>query len=238
MQPLERRRPLYETVGEEIKRHIVQEGLRPGDALEPEGKIAERLGVSRVSVREAIKSLSSLGILESQQGSGVFVREFSFDALLDNLPYGLLRDLEKLSEILEIRCVLEKGLVGKAIARLTEERLAALRATLAEMEAKAGAGESISDTDRDFHRQLFADLGNATVLKLLDIFWLAFNKAAQQVAITTPNPRKTYRDHAAIVEAVAAGDAAGAQEALRNHYADILGRLERTQAALHSERTE
>ena len=75
MQTLERSPSVFDAVQDALKTHIVEHGLRPGDMLEPEGRIAERLGVSRVTVREAVKALSSLGILESRRGSGVFVRE-------------------------------------------------------------------------------------------------------------------------------------------------------------------
>lgn len=232
MQTLERPPSVFDAVQDALKAHIVERGLRPGDMLEPEGRIAERLGVSRVTVREAVKSLSSLGILESRRGSGVFVREFSFDAVLDALPYGLLTDLRRLDEVLEIRRVLEAGLVDRVVADLTPERLAELRAMVDRMWTHVDDPDALAADDRAFHRALLADLGNETVLKLLDVFWRAFRTAVERVDLRTDDPKRTIEDHAAIVEAVAAGDAEGARAALERHYHGIAGRLRRAQRRL------
>jgi DNA-binding FadR family transcriptional regulator len=232
MQTLERPPSVYEAVQDALKAHIVEQGLRPGDMLEPEGRIAERLGVSRVSVREAVKALSSLGILESRRGSGVFVREFSFDAVLDALPYGLLTDLRRLDEVLEIRRLLEVGLIDRVVADLPPARLAELRAVVARMWAHVDDPDALAADDRAFHRALLADRGNETVLKLLDVFWRAFRTAVERVDLRTDDPARTIEDHAAIVEAVAAGDAVGARGALERHYHGIAGRLQRAQRRL------
>jgi DNA-binding FadR family transcriptional regulator len=232
MQTLERPPSVYEAVQDAIKAHISEQGLRPGDMLEPEGRIAERLGVSRVTVREAVKALSSLGILESRRGSGVFVREFSFDALLDNLPYGLLTDLRKLDEVLEIRRVLETGLVERAVAAMGPARPSDLRGVVARMWTHLDAPDALAADDRAFHRTLFADLGNETVLRLLDVFWRAFATAVARVDLRTDDPARTVEDHAAIAEAVGAGDAGRARRALDHHYEGIAGRLRRAQRRL------
>jgi DNA-binding FadR family transcriptional regulator len=229
MQTLPRPPSVYEAVQDALKSHILESGLRPGDMLEPEGRIAERLGVSRVTVREAVKALSSLGILESRRGSGVFVREFSFDAVLDALPYGLLTDLRRLDEVLEIRRVLEAGLIERVVDEITPSRLGELRAVLARMWTHAGDPDALAADDRAFHRALLADLGNETALKLLDVFWRAFRTAVERVDLRTDAPARTIEDHAAIVEAVAGGDAVGARRALEHHYAGIAGRLRRAQ---------
>ncbi len=236
MQTLERQPSVYEAVQDAIKTHIAERGLRPGDPLESEGKIADHLGVSRVTVREAIKGLSSLGILESRRGSGVFVREFSFDALLDNLPYALRTDLRRLEEVLEIRSVLETGLVGKAMAAMGTERPKDLRRVVARMRTHLSAPDELAADDRAFHRTLFADLGNETVMRLLDVFWCAFRAAVERIDLHTEEPEKTIDDHAAIVEAVEAADAAGARQALERHYEGIADRLQRAQR--HIERRE
>jgi len=232
MQTLDRPPSVYEAVQDALKAHIVEQGLRPGDMLEPEGRIAERLGVSRVTVREAVKALSSLGILESRRGSGVFVREFSFDAVLDALPYGLLTDLRRLDEVLEIRRLLEVGLIDRAVADLAPARLAELRAVVARMWTHVDDPDALAADDRAFHRALLADLGNETVLKLLDVFWRAFRTAVERVDLRTDDPARTIEDHAAIVEAIGSGDAEGARGALERHYQGIAGRLRRAQRRL------
>jgi DNA-binding FadR family transcriptional regulator len=78
---------------------------------------------------------------------------------------------------------------------------------------------------------LFEALGNQTLLRLLDVFWLTFNKAAAHADLHDTDPLRTYRDHRAIVEAIAAGDAAATRRALDQHYDGLKGRLARARQA-------
>ncbi|TIT84305.1 MAG: FadR family transcriptional regulator, partial [Mesorhizobium sp.] len=89
LEPLNRPPLLHVTVQESLRNYIEANRLKAGDALPPETFLAQQLGVGRNSVREAIKALESIGILETRRGIGVFVKEFSFKPLLDNLAYGL-----------------------------------------------------------------------------------------------------------------------------------------------------
>lgn len=228
--PLERPAPLHATVQEAIRTYIVEHSLRPGEALPPETDLARQLGVSRNSVREAVKALESLGILEARRGSGLYVAEFSFDPLLDNLTYGLRFDFDQLAELLEVRRVLETGLVSKATQAMSPASLEALGQTVEQMRQRAEANESITEEDRRFHQNLFEPLGNATLLKLLDIFWRTYQDAAHTTDMRDIDLVGTYRDHAAIFEAVKAGDVERAQTALDKHYDGLVGRLARIQA--------
>lgn len=223
--PIERPPSLHHSVQGAIRAYILKHGLRAGDALPPEHELARQLGVGRNSVREAVKALDSLGVLEARRGSGLFVRAFSFEPLLASLPYGLLVDLQELAELLEIRRVLETGMIESAIATVGEPGLQELRLTVERMAARAALGEAFLDEDRRFHQLLFAGLGNRTLLKLLEVFWLTFRQAAEHADIGNTDPMRTYRDHAAIVEAVAAGDATEARRALDRHYEGITDRL-------------
>ena len=93
-QPLQRPPSLPETVQTAIRNFIADNNLRTGDALPPETQLTKQLGVSRNAIREAVKSLEMVGIVEVRRGSGLFVGDFSLDPLLDNLPYGLMSDLQ------------------------------------------------------------------------------------------------------------------------------------------------
>lgn len=228
--PLVRPALLHETVQEAIRTYILENQLRPGDALPPETDLARQLGVSRNSVREAVKSLESLGILEVRRGSGLYVAEFSFDPLLDNLTYGLRFDFNQLAELLEVRRVLETGLVGKTMQAITPQTLNALGETVEQMRVNAEADRSITEEDRRFHQILFEPLGNIALLKLLDIFWRTYQDAARTHDMRNTDLLGTYRDHAAIFEAVRDQDAERARTALDTHYDGLVGRLERIQA--------
>lgn len=229
LKPLARPVSLHESVQEAIRAYIVANALRPGEALPPEGDLARQLGVSRNSVREAVKALESLGILEARRGSGLFVAEFSFDPLLENLTYGLRFDLNQLAELLEVRRVLETGLIGDAVAAMSPASHAALRETVEQMRQRAEANESITEADRQFHQILFEPLGNTTLLKLLDVFWRTYQEAARTTDMRNDDLVGTYRDHAAIQDAVQAKDVERARVGLDHHYAGLKGRLARIQ---------
>lgn len=229
LQKVDRPPLLHQTVQVALREFIDVNGLRPGDALPSEGDLALQLGVSRNSVREAVKAMESTGVLEARRGSGVFVAAFSLDALLDHLPYGLIDDLSELSDLLDVRRALEIGLVGQALPTISAERISALRAVLVEMREHAKRHAGFPEQDRIFHRTLFEATGNRVMLRLLDVFWLAWQRAAESIDIQDRTPLRTYQDHVAIVDAVESGDAVATRAALEHHYKGIQLRLLETE---------
>lgn len=221
LRPLDRPPLLHVSVQDSLKRYIVENALKGGDVLPAEAMLARNLGVSRNSVREAVKALESLGMLETRRGIGVFVRAFSLDALIDNLPYALGQSLRDIEEIIEIRKTLEVAMVERAIERISPDDLVALRKILDEMRHKAERGESFAQADQTFHSLLFRVLDNRMLTRMIEVFWLAFRRAAELIDTENPNPMQTYRDHEAIVEAVEQRDASLARERLARHYHGI-----------------
>jgi DNA-binding FadR family transcriptional regulator len=238
LKPLARQPLLHRSVQDAIRAYIIDNRLRAGDVLPPETDLARQLGVSRNSVREAVKALESLGILETRRGSGLYVRAFSFDPLLENLSYGLLFDLRELAELLEIRRALETGLVGAAMRAMTRANVEALGEVVQDMAARARRAEGFFEEDRRFHQVLFEPLGNQTLLKLLDVFWLTYREASRQTDMQNPDLIPTYEDHAAIYDAIAAHDELEARAALDRHYAGITRRLAQAQAQLQCDVSE
>jgi DNA-binding FadR family transcriptional regulator len=219
--PLSRPPLLHVSVQESLRGFIEENKLKAGDALPPETFLAQQLGVGRNSVREAIKALESLGILETRRGIGVFVKEFSFKPLLDNLAYGLQDSLRDVEELREIRRVLETGLIGKTIEAISGEDIAALRDVTESMRRHAEKNESFAAQDQQFHQLLFRCQNNRMLSALIDIFWQAFNKASNFANLGNPTPLATWRDHHEIVEAVAAKDVERARQRLDDHYRGI-----------------
>ncbi len=113
------------------------------------------------------------------------------------------------------------------MATMPEQQLDRLRQTLVAMRQLAEQGQAFPDADREFHQRLFENLHNKTLLTLADTFWLTFRKAAGQTQIDDHDPLRTYNDHAAIVDAVAARDVARARVLLEQHYTGIVDRLTR-----------
>jgi DNA-binding FadR family transcriptional regulator len=222
-QRLESAAPLHKTVQQEIRNYIIRHGLRPGDPLKPEAELARVFGVSRNSVREAVKALESTGVLETRRGSGVYVRDFSFAPLLDHLPYGLMKGRRAISELLALRKALEAALIADAMQVVSESSVDAMREMLAEMHDLAEQNQPFPEQDRQFHRLLFTDLGNDMLLSLFDLFWLAFHHAAPPARGRTP--MEAYQAHAKILDAILTGDPDQARAAVRAHYVGIESRL-------------
>jgi DNA-binding FadR family transcriptional regulator len=219
---------LHESAQEQIKEYILARGLKGGDALQTEGRLAQALGISRTSVREAVKALESLGILEARPGVGLFVRTFSFDPIVDNLGYSLAFDGHRLAELLAVRKHLEAGFVEDVAGRATPTQLRVLRSVVDRMGERVALETQTTDfqeEDRFFHRTLYGGLGNELLLKLLDVFWTTYRRLRDQARVEAVDPVRTWEDHRRIVEALERRDGAAARAAMVRHFAGVEGRL-------------
>lgn len=200
--------------------------MKPHDRLPPEAEIAQQLDVSRTSVREAIKGLEALGIVESRAGAGVFVRPFSFSPILDNLGYGISYGIQELEEILDVRTLLETSVAKDLIAFVTTDQIAALSEVLQRMQLEARRGRYSADADRSFHRALDGNLANATLRRILDIFWEVFDAARRNASIPDPaDPLETLEKHSDILKALEARDEERLRSSLADHTSGVRSRI-------------
>jgi len=221
IKPLQRAPLLHVSVRESLRAYIVDNRLQAGAILPPEGEIAAQLGVSRSSVREAIRALELAGILESRRGVGIFVKAFSFEPLLENLAYGLGDTLRHIEEVISVRRTLEVGLIDKTLTLIDTDDIQELRMTLEKMRKHAERGAAFPDEDRHFHQLLFRCQNNGVLSQLIDVFWLAFYKASDFVNLENVDPIQTWRDHVAIVDAIEARDVSAVRAHLNHHYQGI-----------------
>jgi len=226
MKALSQKPLLYRLVQDEIKSYIIQNALEPGDSLPSEVELAQQLEVSRNSVREAVKALETLEIVEARSGAGLFVGNFSFDSLLDNLGYGILFHMKELADILEVRFHVEYGMVERAIEAVTPEQIERLDEILEDMRALVEQGNYEAENDRLFHQILWANVDNQVVQKILDVFWGIFWQARERAFIPEPvDLMKTYQRHVRILDALKKEDVAALQESMVFHYEGIKERL-------------
>jgi len=220
--PKSLRQPVIsEAVRDYIKEYIIIHNLQPGSPLLPESQLSEELGISRSSVREAVKSLQSLGLIEVRRGDGLYVRETNFDAITEILSYNLRLNPEMLVEVLHLRMWLESAVIGEAIPRLSPSDIADLEGIIRQWKQHTDTGKSTEELDEQFHRILYRSLGNTTLDKILGVFWIALHRYSEQVKHMTPKEtRVQYENHKGILEAVKQGDAALARQRLLDHFAD------------------
>ncbi|MGW0902353.1 FadR/GntR family transcriptional regulator [Streptomyces sp. NPDC002853] len=220
-------------VGSQVQRAVMQlildRRLRPGALLPTEAELMEELGVSRNSVREALKALQALDIVEIRHGYGTYVGQASLTPLADGLTFRTLvqlaDDTHALAEILQLREVLEEGLVRRVAVLLTDEELSQLEALVRKMEESADAGAAFPELDREFHETLYRSLGNELVPQLLGAFWNVFNRVAGVRGwARDPAPDVTVSRHRDIVTALRERDVERAQRAMADHFRGIEAR--------------
>ena len=220
-QPLARRTFVAEAI-RTIKDMILDGRLAPGQRLPPERSLSEALGVSRPTVREAIRSLQAMNILESRHGAGTFVASLSVDELLRPLQFVLSLAEGGLEHLFEVRLLLEPGAAALAAERAGAEQIAGLRDCAARAEAEAvDDPEAMLRVDTELHERIVEASGNP----LLQHLWAATSAlGAESRAYTVRIPGvhpQTIIEHHAIVAAIAARDAAAAHAAMTAHISRI-----------------
>jgi DNA-binding FadR family transcriptional regulator len=221
-------------VQQEIKRYILDNNLKAGDALPPEGELSRKLGVGRNSVREAVKQLEALGILEVRVGTGLSVRDFSFEPILDSLEYASLVDFRLLADLREARRYLERGLVERVIEVSSEDQIETLHDVLVNWSEAVAAGDAINEFDRAFHQAMWANLNNSFLTSMLTTFWDVQDRVFKSISnerkvdLWTPENLVAQLDgHQAILRALENKDPAQLRDALHQHYSSLLDRYER-----------
>jgi DNA-binding FadR family transcriptional regulator len=217
---------------DQIKDLILRLDMSSGDALPTEAELAARLNVGRNSVREAIKALQAVGIVEVRRGLGMYVGRMSFGALVDELTFHTritLRDGRRgLAELTEVREALESGLAQRMITREQGPDLGELSQVLTTMAAEAEAGGISPGVDRLFHEALFRPLGNTLVSRLLGAFWDTYHRIEHELAPVEELPMVILEQHRAIHQAIAAADPTATAAAMAAHFAGVRRRLAAT----------
>lgn len=216
-----RRDKVYEGVAKQIERLILKK-LRPGDKLPSERELAEMLGVSRSSIRDAIRSLELMGMVEPRQGAGTIVREFSSDSSLVNpLANALKRKEARISELLDFRKMLEPPLAARAATHVSADEISEMEEILEGQEQKLRRRESAIAEDSQFHYAIALASGNSVVLKVLDTLMDLLRDSRERSLQVEGRPQKSLAGHRRILLAIERHDARAAEAAMRQHIEEI-----------------
>jgi DNA-binding FadR family transcriptional regulator len=211
-------------VQERIVALIHDRQLPPGAALPTEPQLMDLLGASRNTIREAIRALRTLGIVEIRHGFGTFVGRAPLDILSPSLAFRIRsqpgRDVRALHDLVEVREVLETGLIGDVATSASEARIAALDALVTAMARDSGA-------DRAFHALLYEARGNELVLQLIGLFWDVYHQVEPVLGPPEDRAADIVANHRRIVDALRARDPDAAREAMRLHFRDVKARIAR-----------
>ncbi|MGH3640678.1 MAG: FadR/GntR family transcriptional regulator [Mycobacterium sp.] len=216
------------SVVDRIKEYILLGRLAPGDPMPTEKELSEQLGVSRSGVREAMKTLSALDIVEVRHGYGTYVGRMRLTAMVQSLAFrGMLNanaDQHVLADLIDVRELIETSLAATIVTGLSPQAALTLRRLTLTMREKAELGQEFRAEDREFHLLLVQTTGNALAVELTGAFWDVHAIAYGSLG-PVPDLHDTAQDHTAILDAIEQGDPDLFRHAIREHYAPIRARM-------------
>lgn len=200
---------------------LIRSGTYPAKSRLPsEAEMAQRFGVSRTVIREAVSRLKSEGLVESRQGAGVFVREVGMDTPFRIDP-GVVDSIQAVLQLAELRRGLEAEIAALAAERGSKTQIAEINARLMAIDEAVDAGGDGVEADMEFHRSIARATGNPHFLALWDFLGkflkgtVAITRAWEAQKVETRS--QVEDEHRAIYEAIAARDVEAARAAARRH---------------------
>lgn len=197
---------VYEEVIEQIKQLIVVGELQPGDKLLSERELSEKLNVSRASIREAFSALEIMGIITIRPGEGSFVRQVSFEGMLEPLSFLLHVNIDDAMNLLEVRKTLEVEIAALAAMRATPEDIEDIRKALHQMVDEVNSGEVGDKADAEFHFAVLKAAHNPILIKLMgavsDLMSSTFHFSRQKIFMEGNMQKILYDSHCSIFEAI------------------------------------
>ena len=215
-----RKDKVYDQVARKLEQFILQE-LKPGDKLPSERELALSCKVSRSSIRDAMRRLELIGLVEPRQGAGTIVRQISPDALVNPLTTILLRQRKHLSELLDVRRMIEPPIAARAAQHITPEQLAHLEEILRRHSQKLSLNEPAIEEDSEFHYIIATAANNSMLLQVIDVLMDLLRESRERNMQVEGRPQKSFEGHKRIFTALCQGDAKATEAAMRRHLDEV-----------------
>ena len=212
-----KRSRVWEDIVTQILQLMSDGNLTAGSRLPSERELASRLGVSRPSVREAMRQLELMGVIESRQGSGAFVKEVSDEDLVQPLALLLRGRKHLLRDILETRRVIEPHLAQLAAEQATPADIEALAGLVSQQQAKVQAGKLAIEEDTSFHHRLAQASGNRVLLLLVESCMDLLRESRKRNLQSPERAHRSVEGHADLLRAIKQHDPDSAFEAMVRH---------------------
>ncbi len=216
-----RKTRVSEDIIEQVRDLITSGRLKPGDRLPAERELARALSVGRSAVREAIRAMESLGIVEVRAGEGTFVATFSGSRKPDPLTATLFQAWNTQRKLFEVRRVIEPDLAALAARRATAEQIKELRAILSEQEAEVTRGGTGVKQDSAFHFLMAEATGNEPLVRIMDSLMDLLLKTREESLQLDERRTRSLTQHRAILDAIEARNARAAERLMRHHLRDV-----------------
>ena len=231
-----RRAGVKNQVFEQLRDRIMERTWPPGAKIPSENALAEAMGVSRVSIREALNMLASLGLLETRHGGGTYVREYAGEIFLNPLLPMLVLDTPDVMHVLEYRKIVERGIASLAVKRAGNEEIEELENAFQAMEEHKTDVHAFAEADLKFHLLLAKTTRNPVVIKvnaiLTDIMKFSMYGIVRELGV-----KDGLLYHRKILDAIKARDEPLAESLMVEHVERTTRRLKRKQGADRRSRT-
>jgi len=211
-----KKKKVYEDIVERFSKKIENGDWKNGDKLPTERELAEILGVSRTSIREALRAMELIGMVESRVGDGTYVKALSLDTAFNSVVGAFNADSDFVLEMYEVRILLESYTITLAAKRRTEEHLELLRKTLKDMEEDIRQGNKALESDNQFHFIIAQAAGNRALLSILTLCTELFNSSIKMANLPV-NPQDIVEEHQKMYEALRNQDSALAARLMKSH---------------------
>lgn len=212
---------IAEEVADRVRILMLDGTFAPGEALPSERHLAERFGVSRGSIRDALRTLETIGLVETRHGQGTFPLELSVDRLVAPLASVMSYRADLQEELLDVRRMFEPAVARAAATRAREEDLADLQRILEAQRQKLKAGQSAISEDTAFHAILARATRNRVVISIMATLNDLLVESRTNSLLQKGRPARSIDGHEAVVAALRKHDADGASQAMRNHIDQI-----------------
>lgn len=198
---------------DKITQSLIKGELKPGDRLPPEPELAIQLGVSRTSLREALKTLCGLGVLNARKRGGTFIATEGSQSMLNPLVFNLIIEKGSKEDLFELRVLLEVDAIELAIKKATTNDLKLLANELDEFEKSIPGGdlELLADLDLHFHLRLLQISNNASFIKISQLIMQLFAYPIEK-ALKTIGPNQVLANHRDLYQAILERDLLRAKE--------------------------
>jgi GntR family transcriptional repressor for pyruvate dehydrogenase complex len=208
---------ISEDIVENLLTLIRERELHPGDKLPPERELAATMQVSRPSLREALRALAIMNVIEIRQGDGTYVTSLEPNLLMSHLDFVFALNDTAFLELFEARRILEPGLVEMAATRITDEEIAQLEDCVARSMEVVDDHEAFSQADLEMHELIAKAAGNS-ILQRCMAGVSQLGKVSRRRTVSLPGvTRRSVQDHLAIVRALKARDPVAARQAMLDH---------------------
>jgi GntR family transcriptional repressor for pyruvate dehydrogenase complex len=235
LQPINiRREPLSTEIVRRILEYLLAGEIQPGGKIPPERKLAQVFGVGRSVVREALKSLTLLGLIEVRPGDGNYLCRSESELLPQSIEWGLLLGERRVADLIEARHHLEVILAGLAAARRTEDDLAVLQTYIDQMQAASDTATFVA-ADLAFHIRVAEAASNLSLLQIMASIRSLLHVWITRVRAAEVDNRRSTDEHEQVRRAIEAADPEAARAAMEAHMDSATRRLSLT---LEAERSE